>query len=338
MKTNLLFLGLLFFTLTGFSQQETEWDFYDNYSNPLNWSQVGTGVEVRDGKLFFDNARDKYYQKRAVRELGVTLNDCDTWIAEFEFTPTDLGDWTGIDDAAGHDILALTAGKGCPTSDCSCDEDCSKCGYPPADQDAVICMLVSDRDGGNVGFELAAKAKVWEQRDDSLRILLPEKWKGVTFYLRMERTGPREVQLGVFYDAERTQPLPGSPYINHFEGEISGLNTIQHANHPRGHWPRNLWGTVDNLKLKWDLKTGNDPFSVFPSPDEKLVRVRFADCCGKPVNLHLVDANGQLIEFRENVTGGKATFQTGMLEPGLYYVQVACKEWMKAAGFVVKDN
>ena len=335
-KNHLLTLAFIFFCFPALHSQSCF--FFDDYSNPALWTQIGTGVEVSNGKLRFDNARDQKYQKRVFRELGVPLSECDVWSLEFEFTPTQLGNWSGTNDAAGHVLAALTAGTKGPFSDCSCNHDCSNCGYPVSDQDAVICHFASKQYGGHVGFTIFLKDGQ-NETESSARIPLPANWQNTTYYLRMERPQKDFIRLSVFSDPGRLQHIPDSPIQIAISGTISGLSHIQHSNTPRGWYPRNLWGEVDNLCLNLSRDDNADlEFSVFPNPTSGSVSVAYSNCCDRPVYIHLVDEKGNLIDYQDRHGNGIATFDLYGLEAGVYYIQIGCKEWFEWRKFIIVES
>ena len=132
-----LILSFLSFTIIH-SALIAQCSFSEDYSTNAGWTQVGTNVEISNGSLNYLNGAADSEQRRVHRSLGFTLDSNHRWIAEFEFYPTQVGNWGG--PSAGHTLFALTAGTQEPFNNCP-NIPCT--GKPNGNQDGIIVSYVT---------------------------------------------------------------------------------------------------------------------------------------------------------------------------------------------------
>ena len=213
--------------------------FDSNFRVATNWTQVGNSVSINNGRVDFISATGGQ-QRRVYRILDNPLNANDTWKVELEFTPTDLGDWSG-QPAAGHFLFALTQTTGEPLNDCP-NVACT--GYPSGTQDVVMVNFLNPTPpNGSVNFEI----QHLQSGNELESAKIPFIGLNTTYYLTFERLGPNDYRLAVFTNAARTNHLSGSPVSLNVPVAITGLTTVQHGAIARGNALRELTGRIDNL-------------------------------------------------------------------------------------------
>ena len=263
-------------------QAQSNCDLFDDFSSPAGWTQVGDLVSIQSGVADYQNGAPDAEQRRVYKNLGVFLAADDTWAAEIDFKPVSVGNYNG--PHAGHAILSLTAGSQEPFSNCP-DVPCT--GYPPAQQDGVICMFGSATNPSDGNSYFILKAIEGSSAAEYTSPLITANALGVPYFVRLERISPTLARLSVFSDAARTIHLPGSPVELSIPASIEGLNTVQHGNIARGGPYRELTGEVDNLCINWNGSGGNCP------PDRTLAGVT-----GSTININTgVDENLNVLPF-----------------------------------------
>jgi len=246
MKTKfLLYLSFLIQTI-GLSQITC--DFFDDYSDPTDWTNVyiypgiapcsldpqsGT-LEVTGGQVVFTDVNDGN-DTRIHRDLGITLSN-DAWTANFDFKATDIGE--GVTPIVGHVIFALSAGTNCPFNDSTYHCDIS-------DQDGITVWYISEYDpvASTTGFYIYAKnGTAWVS---SWGIDWVTAEVGQQYYMTLKRIATDFVTLDVYTDPDRTV-LEGSIECFEIPDDVTDLNVLQHGNAPWGFYTRTLTGTLDN--------------------------------------------------------------------------------------------
>ena len=256
-------------------------DLSDNFSNPGGWTQVGDLVSIQNGVVAYQNGAPDAEQRRVYKGIGTTLAANTTWAADIDFMPVSVGDYGG--PHAGHAILSLTAGTQEPFSDCP-DVPCT--GYPPSQQDGVICMFGSAVNPSDGNSYFMIRAVEGSNSAGYTSPLIMANALGVEYFVRLERTSPTQVKLSVFSDAARTVHLPGSPVVLAIPASIEGLNTVQHGNIAQGGPYRELTGELDNLCINWN-DAGDCP------PDRTL-----GATAGSSININTgVDENLNVLPF-----------------------------------------
>ena len=238
MKRSIIFISWALFLTVPLSGQ---CDFQANYASDAGWTQVGTEVVIQTGAVEFDEANGGS-QRRVYTQLPTTLNSNDSWKLDFEFTPTAVGTWNSA-PAAGHFLVALTAGTQDPINNCP-NIACS--GYPNGTQDAVMVNLITPDPGdGSINFRIMHR----DNGTQTVSGFLPLVGLNLTYYLTFEQLGPKNYQLSVFSDPGRSNPIAGSPISLNTPTSITGLTTIQHGTIAQGNPNRELSGTIDDLCL-----------------------------------------------------------------------------------------
>ena len=272
---------IFFFLSLGLRAQDN-CDFFDNFSNSTNWTQVGNLVSIQNGVVAYLNNAPDGEQRRVYKNLGVSLNAYDMWAAEIDFKPVNVGNYGG--PHAGHAILSLTAGSQEPFSNCP-DVPCT--GYPSPQQDGIICMFGSNTNPSDGNSYFMIKAIEGSNSSEYTSSLIKANTLGIPYFVRLERVSPMLVTLSVFSDAARTIHLPGSPVALSIPVSIEGLNTVQHGNIARGGPYRELTGELDNLCITWEGSEGDCP------PDRSLSGV-----AGSAININTgVDENLNVLPF-----------------------------------------
>ncbi|MCO6501095.1 MAG: T9SS type A sorting domain-containing protein [Vicingus serpentipes] len=246
MKTPLL---TLFCLIIINSSSYAQCDFFEDYSTNSGWTQIGTEVEIGNGKLEFingaaDGSGSNGPQKRVYKSLGTTLDSSDTWVAEFEFKPITLGSYSG--GFTGHNLLSITAGNqeplwGCPDLSCT--------GYPLSQQDGITLTYETPSPTNGDQYFLI-KARDLSTKYTSTTIIANAL--NTTYYLRLERISPTNIQLSVFSDVNKTTHINGSPINFTIPNTIVGLNTVQHGNLVGYDYRRELTGSIDNLCINFN--------------------------------------------------------------------------------------
>lgn len=244
--------------------------FSSDYSNPAQWTQVGTLVEVNNGVLnFINGAPDGSIgstavgsQRRVYAPIGTTFDFDDLWTAEVEFTPQLLGEQNGHPHT-GHTILALTAGTQEPFNNCS-DLPCT--GYPTGTQDGIILYYGTDNPpNGNVFFGIRCKDGATETGS----LLINNTTLNNTFYIRLDKVNQTQLELSIYSDANYSAHVPGSPISFSIPTTVNGLNTVQQGNQVRGQVERELTGFIDNLCIRVPQVTEECLFeSDFSTPSQ----------------------------------------------------------------------
>jgi hypothetical protein len=247
MNKFLIIISILF-SISSFGQKTDECLFFSDYSNPSDWTQVGSLVEISGDVLnFIDGAPDGSIgstaagiQRRVHASIGSTLNANDQWIARVEFTPLAVGTHNG-QPHTGHTILALTAGIQEPFNNCS---NLACTGYPTGIQDGLIVYYGSNNPpDGNLFFGVRSR----DGSSESGSTLIVNNSLGSTFYVQFERISSTETILSVFDDVNYSNHIPGSPVNFSIPSTVTGLTTVQHGNQVRGQIERELTGYIDNL-------------------------------------------------------------------------------------------
>lgn len=227
----ILSLLLIAFTVQKVSGQSCD-IFYD-YSTQGSWNYVNMGnpsnprITVTGGSLFFNNAPDGQVEIRATNRLGRTL--CDSWVAEFDFTPTGTG--SGSAYYTGHMIFNLTAG-----------DDQFRWGANGSDQDGIgICFL---NQTNQTALELTPRVMDGTTHIfDGCRLVIE---LGQTYRIRLERIQTTGGRLSVFDEGgnlidECCFDIPET---------VEGLTHIQHSNQVTGDWRRILTATIGNTCIQ----------------------------------------------------------------------------------------
>ena len=262
-------LFLLLFSLIFAKTHAQVCDFSEDYSDDAAWTfvygypgaggcgdepQTGT-LEIAGGVMDFNDVCDAN-DTRMYRDIGFAVSDV-AWTANFEFTPTLIGDM-GV-ERVGHVIFSLSAGYNAPFNDSW--EHCIA-----NDQDGIMVWYLSEYypSDPTTGFYIYAKNELTYVNTavgDNINAL-----PGTTYYLTFKRIATDFVTLEVYLDPERTDLLDA---IECFEipDNITGLDVLQHGNAPWGYYGRVLTGTLDNTCIYDNATTAayiTGPVSICP--------------------------------------------------------------------------
>ena len=322
MKTRVLTL-IIAFTLSNSTYSQC--DFNEDYSNTNGWTQIGSEVEIINGQLNFINGAAGSFgsvngtQRRVYKNIGTTLDSNDTWIAEFEFTPTSVG--TNQGHFTAHILLALTAGVQEPFSNCP-DLPCS--GLPVGSQDGIMVTYVSPNPGnGELFFTIQTKDNTSEQV--SLKII--SNTLNTTYYLRLEKTSSTDLKLSIFSDPARTTHIANSPITETIPNTVEGLNTVQHGSMVRADYRRELTGTIDNLCLSFNSvgifnsTIKEDRLILYPNPTSNQLTIGAK--LGVNNTLKIIDISGKTIK---TIVTDLNIINVADLSDGIYFIKLITKE------------
>lgn len=257
MRLNFSFLIVIVFFAPG--SLLAQCDFYEDYSSSAGWTQVGSEVEILNGKVYFLNgAKCREFQKRLNAPLGTTLDEEYCWQVQFEFTPTAVGVKNNL-PYSGHLILGLTAGTNDIHFDCI-DPPCT--GHPKGYQDGItVNYSAQNPPTGELFFHIVVRDSGAEYQSPHI-VSLP---LGTTHFVKLEKSQAGKVTLSVYSNSSFTNHVTGSPVVLNYPGSVNGLSHVQHGNIIRGELRRQLTGTLDNLCIDWlglnlvdSLKLPND--------------------------------------------------------------------------------
>lgn len=316
MKTSILIL-ISVFTIS--KALYAQCSFVEDYSNDSGWTQIGTDVIISNGQLEYQNGAADAEQRRVYKDLGVTLDSNDYWIAEFEFTPNAVGTYLGQPNT-GHSLLAITAGTQEPFNDCP-DIQCA--GYPIGTQDGIIVVYgANGPPTGDLYFIIKTKDDSTEYTSSKMI----SNFLDTTYYLRLERTSSTEAKLSIFSDSARTVHIANSPISDTIPSSVMGLTTVQHANIARGNSTRELTGSIDNLCINFNQNTGvfnselgENKLKLFPNPTSDVLHINITDAPLADILIH--NSVGQLL-IEKQFTGTANSLNISKLPKGVYFIRV----------------
>lgn len=317
MKTRCLFVFIVFNLF--FEGATAQCSFGEDYNTPTGWTQIGSEVEILNGKVHFINgAKCREFQKRLQKPLGKTLNESDCWEAKFEFTPTSVGTKNNL-PYTGHVLLGLTAGTNSFHFDCH-DPPCT--GHNKNTQDGILIIFAAQNPPtGDLFFFINAKDSLTENRSQRINSLP----LGTTHYVKVKKAQNNIITLGVFSDSSFTNHLPGSPVTLNYSGNVEGLTYAQHGNTIQGESRRQLTGTLDNLCIKW--------FDPIPAGSNLKLPKDTLICAGDSIVLNAgIGANFSYLWS----TGDTDSIIT-VAEEGVYHLTVSngCEEFFDTIDVVV---
>lgn len=235
-------LAILMIIMLSVLNGRSQYIFTEDFSSSVGWVQVGSNVEIFSGELRYIFGAADSEQRRVYKGLKITFDSTDCWKAEFEFLPVALG-IVGGHPFVGHTLLALTAGTSEPQSDCP---NIACTGYPVGTQDGIMVIYTAPNPAtGEVWFRVHSKDSAAEHRSGHI----PTSPLGIKVYLTLERHNSTLVSLSVFSDSIRSSHIPGSPVFDTIPPSVTGLTHVQVGNVARGHFTRELTGSVDNIKI-----------------------------------------------------------------------------------------
>ena len=255
-RPNSYILLLLFLCVFTIQKVSSQCNFHEDYSNTNGWSQIGSEVEILNGKVqYLNGSKCREFQKRVYKPLGRILNEQDCWEAKFEFTAVSVGQ-KNLLPYAGHVVLGVTASTQDFHFDCP-DLPCTN--HIPGLQDGIlVAFSASNPPTGELFFTIHARDSTKEYISQRI-VALP---LGTPHFLKLEKTKQNRVQLSVYSDNEFTLHIPGSPITFNYPGSVDSLTHVQHGNTIRGEVIRRLTGSLDNLCINWGELPLNNPIEL----------------------------------------------------------------------------
>ncbi|HXD93429.1 MAG TPA: PKD domain-containing protein [Bacteroidia bacterium] len=213
--------------------------FADNFSNPANWTAIGTGaVNVSGGTCNLNNVYDGVYNK-VYQNIGTTLSNT-YFKAQCKYTilsPNPSG------NGVGAVIMGLTAGnQDFLTAD-------SSAAYAETNQDAIGVIINSADPYDNVmsDWYFRIESKKGNVRTTAATAAMIYANPAITtYYIQLERLSTGVTRLSIFSDSAYTNHITGSPVTFSIDSTITGLNTVQHGTSTPGWYYRLNNATIDN--------------------------------------------------------------------------------------------
>lgn len=265
----------------GLASSNDQCSFYEDYSNSIGWTQIGSLVEIKNGELqFINGAPDGWpdgIQRRVYKKLENSLKGSDLWTTSFKFLPKTVGDFGG--PFTGHLLLSLTENTQDPWCDCP-DLECS--GYPIGSQDAISVTYMSPNPpNGNFSFYITVRNNYNRYDSPPLNYNI----LGEEIYVVLKKN-ELNYTLNIFSDADHSKPLGNGPVSLNMVC-ISELNYIQHGNSIVGFYARELTGSIDDVCIEYNGEI------------EKKVNIEYNGCSG---DNYSINVNGNT--YNENNPSG----------------------------------
>jgi|GEM_PF-1669553 len=212
--------------------------FADNFSNPSNWTSIGSGaVNVSGGTCNLDSVYDGVYNK-IYQNIGTTLSNT-YFKAQCKYTVLSANP---AGSGVGAIIMGLTAGiQDFITTDSSTH-------YTETNQDAIGVVINSDDPHDNyVGdWYFLTEAKKGNVRTYNQATEIHLNPSISTYYIQLERLSAGTTRLSIFSDSSYTTHIAGSPTTFVIDSTITGLNTMQHGTSTPGWYSRFNDASIDN--------------------------------------------------------------------------------------------
>ncbi len=224
--------------------KDNQCTFFEDFSNPIGWTQVGSLVEIKNNEVqFINGAPDGWpngIQRRLFKKLDEPITDSDLWVASFKFTPQSVGDFGG--PFTGHLLFSLANNTQDPWCDCP-DLKCT--GFPAGSQDVISVTYMSPNPpNGTFSFYITVRSN--KIRFDSPALTYSKL--GDDIYVELVRDN-LNFELNIFSDKEHKKPLGNGPVKLPLVC-LSELNYIQHGNSILGYELRQLTGTLDDICIQ----------------------------------------------------------------------------------------
>jgi len=311
---HLVFTIVLFSLYFSASTQTPCTESFD-FSSNSGWTQVGTNVQISNGKLNYLNGATCSSQRRVYRTLDSTLNSGDAWSIKFELYVDSVGQQTG-QNMTGVILAALTAGVQDPLNNCP---NISCTNYPTGIQDGIMAIYGSPNPGNGLTYY---NIKI---KDGSAEYTSPRINCNIfktMLYLHLEKATNNLVTLNIYSDSLYSIHVPNSPVSISSPSSVSHLNTLQHGNVTRGSHYRQFWGFIDNVCLNYPVITSlsdtDKPalnLSIYPNPTSDLLHL-------KGINtgvVQLFDLTGKMVFIKEN----EFNLSLGKYTKGIYLLKVS---------------
>jgi len=254
MKTfkSLLLSVVLVFSFQIYAQSQCI--YFENFSNPSGWTQVGSLVEINNGELHYINGAPDGSQRRVYKQMDMPITNSDNWTATFKFRPDDVGTYQNK-PFTGHLIFALSEFSQDPLWDCP-DEDCT--GNPPGTQDAVgVFYFTPNPPNGSLRFRIIVRKNGIEYNSSPITY----STLGNDVYVELTK-GATNFSLNLYSDPDFNIPI-GTGSVNLSLIELNTMNFIQHGNEAGGYHYRELTGIVDDVCISLDDEECETTYGTF---------------------------------------------------------------------------
>jgi hypothetical protein len=319
-----IFLAAFAGSTYSFEAQAQNQIFFDDYSNPKSWSQVGDGLSVDNGMVHAVRVPADFTVHKIYRELFKPLTPGMNWVMEMDFTNT--SEPTDYNLAFA---MALTPGTEDVGTVCTnIDGPCFK--QHPLLPRYFINYSSEAKDDAAVGFAAYHPDSVGKVID---YIKVPRNQK---VYFRITKQGDTYT-FGVFSDAQRLNHVSGSPSILEYHLEFDSFNYIQHAVNTGGGNHRISSFELDNLSLtaevvtnQVDQSSGTTSLQLVPNPVSDVLTITGIE--DEVQSLSLLDIQGREVLK----SSGVKTIAVGNLQKGMYLLKVSTAQREYATRVVVE--
>ena len=316
------YLLIMLFCLSCFPLIHSQVIYFDDFSNPQEWTEVGSRVHVFGGRLQFVDGAPCGQQRRVFKALEHPISFEEDWTMTLEFIPVRVGTYRG-EPFTGHMIFALTENTSDPVHDCY-DIECTD--HPPGTQD-VLCVNyhANNPPDGNVRFKIFVK----KGTEVTLSETIPYNALNNPIYVELTKKSD-VLKLAIFSDPTRNQPLGQGPVTLKIPA-LKTLNHIQHSCQSGGYYLRELTGTVDDVRI--ELNDENDPetnegnntiIKIFPNPGNEILNIDI-ECTVTPFpvfDLRMYSIHGPLL-FETSLAEKHNTLELSPdLPSGPYILQI----------------
>jgi hypothetical protein len=242
MKNNFLY-ALLLFSFFGYSQtcnyneaysSANGWTTVDLSPNGLPFTGATPRINISNGTLNFVATADGSSDTRMYEQLSSPL--CDSWVAEFDFIITGVGD--GNDNrTVAHPILAITANRSQPLRETT---------GAVTNNDGIMVYLYNHNgtNSPDMAFRVIAKNGT---TNSGILGLSPQVFLNVNYRIILERIQGVNGRITIINTDTDTEL-----YSDCFDipDGIENLSYIQHSNNPGGSATRILSGRIDNTCIR----------------------------------------------------------------------------------------
>ena len=315
---HLVLISFLFSLIISTNAQTLCSESFD-FSSTVGWTQVGTNVEVSNGKLNFLNGATCSSQRRVHRNINSTLNSGDAWSIKFELYVDSVGQQTG-QNMTGMTLAALTAGTQEPFNNCP-NVSCTN--YPLGTQDGIMAVYGSPNPGtGLTYYYIKIKDGSAEYTSPRLNCNIFKS----TLYVKLEKLASNTIVLNIYSDTLYSLHVPNSPVSIVAPASVNGLNVLQHGNVARGSQYRQFWGFIDNVCLNYPVVTSlvnakrtNVNFKIYPNPANSSITIKGIEIGD---NVQFFNIAGQIVLEKVN----QLNISLDGLHSGIYFVRVKNKQ------------
>jgi hypothetical protein len=260
--------------------------FIEDYSSVSSWKQVNTdngkpvtgngSCKLVGSTMDFDCVKGGV-ENRIYRDLPGAGLDNVNWTADFSFSLNPNS--ALVPNAAGHYLLAFTSNNSDPmhadAGNIGTLRDPISSAYPVTNNNLIGVQLEAPQPAtavsapySNGGWLFSAITKLGGGAVvGSATIPYPTVAHG-TYYIRIQRTWSGAGILSIFWDANYSQQIPGSPVCFQIDPNIQNLNIMQMGVNANGINLRSLSGTEGLVKISNSLPCPtvvNPVITIIPS-------------------------------------------------------------------------